>query len=111
MTEADVWRDPNDDPLKFQDGDPVKINWSEPLHPLVQDPIRQGWVRGYDLVTGQAPAYYVHYFGREMLIVERGLEKLASPPLPHTCHGGVCGICGHGVKPRGLSIFAGPDEN
>lgn len=106
--DREIWRDPNGVKLKFQDGDYVRINASEP------DRLQflSGYVRGYDLFgidDEYSAAYELHRMGHSPLqwVKEEALEKVPEQ-MPHTCHGEVCGICGSGSTPQGLSIFAEP---
>lgn len=114
MVEREVWRDPNGNPLKFQDGDYVRIDTSSNPDQAYSLPFLEGYVRGYDLsgVDGvYSAAYELFKMGHNPLcwVREYALNKV-NEALPHTCHGRVCGICGQGGRPQGLSIFAGPDD-
>jgi len=86
-----TWTDQGGQPLNYAEGDVVAILWENPYPP---GPL-EGWVRGYDLVTGAEPAYYVFNMGREVLIRESGLKRLPTTWNSHHClPGRNCGICG-----------------
>lgn len=105
----ETWRLPDGRPMKFQDGDYVRIEASDP-HAL---PFLSGYVRGFDMWTdGEevSVAYELFKMGHNALVgVKEEVLAPATPPLGnHTCVGRICGICGGGDEPQGLSIFAGP---
>jgi len=113
VSKGEGWRDSNGDPLKFQDGDYVRIDTSSNPDRAHTLPFLEGYVRGYDLlgVDGvYSAAYELFKMGHNPLrwVREDVLDKVAEA-LPHTCPTGrECGICGGGAQPQGLSIFAGP---
>jgi hypothetical protein len=112
VSEREVWRDPNGSPLKFQDGDYVRIDTSSNPDRMYTLPFLEGYVRGYDLVGIDgvySAAYELFKMGDHPLrwVREEFLEK-APELIPHAHRGGFCGICGAGGTPQGLSIFAGP---
>jgi hypothetical protein len=113
VSEREVWRDPNGNPLKFQSGDYVRIETSSNPEAGSRLPFREGYVRGYSLsgVGGvYGAAYELFKMGDPPLrwVREGFLEKVPEL-IPHVHHGGFCGICGNGGRPEGLSIFAGPN--
>jgi hypothetical protein len=110
--EREVWRDLDGNPLKFQDGDYVQIETASNPARVHTLPFLEGYVRGYNISEdgrGVSVAYELFKMGHSPLqfVREEFLTKVAES-LPHTCHGRVCGICGDGDTPQGLSIFAGP---
>lgn len=113
MNERQIWRDPNGDPLQFQDGDCVRIDTSSNPDRANSLPFLEGYVRGYNLsgIDGvYSAAYELFRMGHNPLrwVRETVLVK-ATEILPHTCPAGRgCGICGGGVRSQGLGIFAGP---
>lgn len=108
----DVWRDPNGKPLKFQDGDYVRIE-TEGRGDCVL-PFLSGYVRGCELYGAEgvcSASYDLFKMGESPLpgtVREEVLIKAPDPFPGHVHHGRVCGICGSGQSPQGLSIFAGP---
>lgn len=113
MPDREIWRDPNGSPLKFQDGDYVRIDTSSHPERASRLPFLAGYVRGYDAFISDAGAdvgYELFSMGNPRLhgVKEEVLEKAPDPFSGHVCYGGVCGICGSGGRPQGLSIFAGP---
>ncbi|MFE0472631.1 hypothetical protein ACFW2V_13550 [Streptomyces sp. NPDC058947] len=113
MTARDVWRDPDGNPLKYQDGDYVRIDISSNPARASGLPFLEGYVRGYNLMGvdgGYEAAYELFRVGANPLrwVREEFLSK-TSELLPHEHRGGFCGLCGHGGTPQGLSIFAGPE--
>ncbi|MCP9209571.1 hypothetical protein [Streptomyces cucumeris] len=112
MLDDAIWRDPNGSPLKFQNGDYVRIDTSDRPERQYTLPFLNGYVRGYDL-SGVDGAYECAYELFKMGAVLPGVrEKFlikVSELLPHVCPDGRrCGICGSGGTVQDLSIFAGP---
>lgn len=112
MSDGEIWRDFDGNPLKFQNGDYVRIDISSNLDQAYSLPFREGYVRGYDLSEADgvcSAAYELFKAGDSPLrwVREKFLEKVPEL-LPHTCHGKICGLCGSGGSPQGLSIFDGP---
>ena len=112
MSKGEGWRDPNGDPLKFQDGDYVRIDTSSNPDRAHVLPFLEGYVRGYDLSGADgvySAAYELFQMGHNPLCwIREGVLTKVPEALPHSCQGRVCGICGGGTQPQGLSIFAGP---
>lgn len=96
MAEGEIWRDPKGNPLKFQDGDYVRIDLTSGRHIF---PFLEGYVRGYDL-CGTGDAYEVAYelfkMGHNPLRWVKEEVLTPAPPLvPHEHRkAGSCGICG-----------------
>ncbi|MBD3004616.1 hypothetical protein [Streptomyces sp. 5-10] len=93
----DIWM-ADGNPLKFQDGDRVKINRS-PEYPGRID----GWVRGYELLqedgTSLEPTYDIYLSGDPLLCgVRESVLELQPPHMQqdheHSVNRSFCGICG-----------------
>lgn len=113
MNDREAWKDPNGEPLKFQDGDYVRIDTTDRPDRAYTLPFLEGYVRGYSL-SGEdgvySAAYELFKMGHSPLcwVREEVLTKVAES-LPHACpQGRGCGICGANEPGQGLSIFAGP---
>lgn len=93
-----TWTDSNGNPLKFQEGDPVRIDTSSnPAHGL---PFTSGYVRGYNLQvqegSGTSVAYELYRMGHHPLRwVKEEFLSLAPDPHKHAHPSGrKCQICG-----------------
>lgn len=90
-----MWKHDDGTPLKFQDGDYVKIDISEHPERAYSLPFRSGYVRGYDISgPDQSVGYQLVKMGHNPLefVKEHFLTKIPED-IPHTCVPGSCGIC------------------
>jgi len=90
---SDVWRGPDGQPLKFQEGDCVQIDTSRNLSQVYDLPFLKGYVRGYN-ISGDSVAYELFWMGAWLRFVKEDCLDKIPDRHPHGCPPGRCSICG-----------------